>query len=589
MKNTIFNVGMFLFCVLKGYGQHQNPVLSNHVQYQGTIVSSLSNNTDIPIEFLPLFKNNSNIDEDIFYSKQRIVQWLSDTCIGLNQQDCIMAMSHRLAKILKSDVYCNSALYPDFNLHWNNSGSNQNDLEKAFAKDFSIPGILTGTYTMQCENYAQAAALLLERTGLIDTRHLRIVNSNHHAFLEIFHDNSWKIVDFDPGTPMFMTVNQLNHTDLQNIGWPMAMNEFQDYKFYSVYSNSEISTVDFLFHSYDSLRIISEWGIYYYQLTNPGFVYPALYYPTDEFESSIVLPSGSRLEVIYSNDYLFMDTLSYPATYNQIKTNLTVAEAALLADDSVTLTNAINHMSGVLTSHFTIDSTSVTQMLLDGFIVFNNGLWKPFFPRDKIPYYSIIIPPGSYQIGSDIKAPGKVLKVECSIGSQLYLSGQSNNDTLITGTEIYQVDFWELYEDTSKIIPNNANHYLQSGWIYATDTVRIDVSWNPAIFNFLHGTMDIAYMQGDSLERLYTINGQPLDMIVNSFAHENYNECCLQVYPNPAHESIWFNMGNIEIFNLNGRKITSCMNCETLSISKLSAGKYILVRNNSEFARFIKE
>jgi hypothetical protein len=570
-KNLLLLV--FGFFALVVNAQHQNPTRLDQVPYGSEINVTLENNSSNNISFLPLFKNYSGIPEDVLRDEQSIVQWLADTCVGINPDDCIMAMSHRLVRLLKNDAFINSALYPDF---WK-----QNDQvaqEQAFAKDHSMIGVLSGTYTMQCGNYAQIAATLFYKTGLVDTSRLRVISiPNQHVFLEIFHNNKWKIVDFDPGMPMFMTVNQLSHEELRFLGFQNTLDqEFQNYGYVSHITGEDDFLEKLGFVDIDSMSTLMNWQKYYADLTNLSGVYPPLFYETYPITGDIILPPGGSLEVHYRNNQMFFDTVQYYQEYQSLSSLLNSGYRAYQTDDFTTLNQVTMQASDILSNILGISQSEAINLLMSQGLRSSNK-FVPNLSRDQIPFYTLVIPPGNYQMGIDVKAPGKVLSVELASG-QVLLQDSYGNDTLIQ--QSYEVDFWEPYTDTSRLIPSKANHYLDHGVINSSDTVKIKVSWNPVLFPFVHSELNIDYQGGaDTLSHHYLINGVGFNDIVLS--QHNPLVSNISIYPNPTTGDLFLSeKSDVKIFSLLGEELVSKRQTFFVDTAHLPSGTYIIQLGN---------
>jgi hypothetical protein len=166
--------------------------------------------------------------------------------------------------------------------------------------------------------------------------------------------------------------------------------------------------------------------------------------------------------------------------------------------------------------------------------------------------------------------------VEASIGSEVYLRDPWGNDTLIQGGNDYLIQFWESEADSSAFVPNRANQYLQSGWVHALDTVRIQVSYNPVIFDFFDEEFSVEIIEGDSVEIEYLLNGIDLleEGLVTSVVIGDKEQ--LFVYPNPASEIVKFSTGDVTLYDTQGLIVETCTNCSTLDVGHLSSGVYFL-------------
>jgi hypothetical protein len=415
-------------------------------------------------------------------------------------------------------------------------------------------------------------ALALHRNGVAQDN-LRIVNSQSHVFGEILHNEKWKIVDFDPGNPNFMTSGHLDHEEVRAIGFPDIMNEeFRLWKYESFFFPGDSLVHNAYRSGQNSVTLNEEWYAYYTAVTDSGMVYDPLFYETYDFESDLILPAGSYLKVEYVNSVFSVDTVLNPELWSELHHNITSAMNAYELQDSVAFESSVHQVVMILANHFNQDPEFIADHLFDGDLVFNAGRWAPVFDRTAIPpYYTIVVAPGYYQIGNDIKAPGKVLSVEASPGSEVYLTDVYGNDTLIVGGAPYEVPFWESENSFSNFIPNKSNHYLQQGWIHATDTVRIRISWNPAIFNFLHGTLELETNQ--PLDVVYLVNGTN---ILDSLTVNVDEKKILNVYPNPVSDRVNFPSGDVTLYDMYGCIVSACSNCTSLSVAGFSKGLYIL-------------
>lgn len=572
-------IGYLVLLMFVSFGAQAQQVQSfelieqfSDVTFGDTIVMRIYNPTDEPVIFFPLFQvGERHIPQDVFRSETNLLGWIAQACEDIPDEDCILAMSERAAILLKSDIWVNSSLYLSFWDHWNNNSTDQSAFEQAFAKNYSMNGIMVGSYSLQCGEYAQVMALLLYRNG-IDREDLRIVNSQSHVFLEIFHNGKWKIADFDPGTPNFMTSGNLDHEEIRAIGFPNIMDaEFQLWKYESFFFSGD-SLVHKSFHDRQSSSFLEdEWYAYYTAVSDSGSVYSPFFYETYDFSSEIILPVGGYLEVSEKMRSLCFNIND--AEYGMVDSLITQAMIARELGDSTLFETHLMAVIMLMSDYFNVSTEIVADLFFDGDIIFNTGKWAPNFDGPEIPpYYTIIISPGFYEIGSDIKAPGKVLSVEVQPGSEVYLTDAYGNDTLIVEGNGYEVEFWEGENNSSNFISNKANQYLQQGWIHAIDTVRIRVSWNPVIFNFLHGTLDLE-TNHQTLSVEYLINGENiLDPLIVGMDEQKI----LNVYPNPTSDEINFPQGNVILHNMYGQNVAHCSQCSSLSVDDLSSGMYIL-------------
>lgn len=531
--------------------------------------------------FFPLLNSPANdIPGDLFRSEENLLDWIIQATEGVPVQDQILAMTQQIARVLKSDIFVNSALYPRY---WDHFQFGEDQAMQVFAKDYAIPGMFTGSYSLQCGEYAQATATLLMKTGLVTLSETRLGNSGRHVFLEIFHEDKWKTVDTDPGTPVFMTENHLNHEEVRDLGIDAAIDEFRVHHYRPFRSNADSLSV-FNKHGLggsDSLEVAEELSEYYLSLTDTEFAPPYPIYPprdwgTVSFDGAIRLSDGVAIEISYVNDKLFFDTLAYPEIFTEIKERYFHAKQAWYQGDTALFQLHAEELIILLSAHFQQDSEFIADHLFDGDISFGD-IWLPDFDRDQIPQVVVILPPGNYVIGEDVAFPGRVLEVDAAVGSQVYLIDQWGNDTLIQGGNLYMINFWESEADSSAFVLNKVNQYLQQGWIYAVDTVRIHVSYNPVIFNFLRGDLNLEIIEGDTLDVEYLVNGVNLlaGNIVTSVA--DAHESLFVVYPNPTSGMVNFPMGEeVTLYDTQGRIIETCTKCNSLDTGYLSLGIYIL-------------
>lgn len=568
-KNLLFVV--FGIRILICSAQYQNPVRLDQVSYGSKINVTLENNSSNNIQFLPLFKNHSNIPEDVLRDKKSLISWIADTCSDINSDDCIMAMSHRLVKLLKGDVFINAAAYPQM---WDDGIIGGNAKEQSFAKNYSIVGMLSGTYTMQCGEYSYLAASLLQKTGLVDTSHIRIINSGAHVFTEIFHDNKWKIVDFDPQSPGFMTRNQLSHEDVRPIGFQNFLDfEFNLHEHLSSIHGFKKTVFSEPFFPLDSFTLNFELLAYYNSLTNIGQAFKPLYYDTYDITGDIILPSGGKLEIEHLNKLLYLDTNHH--NYNRLSQLAREGFYAGRIGDTITLARIFPEVITLVSEMTGLSTTEVVPLLSDDYFRIVNS-FSPYYNREETPYYTIIVPPGNHQIGTDVKAPGKVLSVEV-ISGQVLLQDSYGNDTLIQALQPYNVQFWEA--DTGNIVPNKANHYLDQGWISSNDTVKIKVSWNPILYPFLHGKLDIDYQGSDTLKHQYLINGAVFNPVLTVNNDNDLGD--ITIYPNPTTGNIFISqVSDVKIFSLLGEELVSKKQASWVDISPLSSGTYIFQIGN---------
>jgi hypothetical protein len=174
-----------------------------------------------------------------------------------------------------------------------------------------------------------------------------------------------------------------------------------------------------------------------------------------------------------------------------------------------------------------------------------------------------------------MKAPGKVMSVAAGPLDEVCLWDTPGDDT--TFTESYEVPFWSA-GDESLDVSYKANHYLQRGYVNAVDTVRFQISWNPVIFNFLHGELTIQSDQLDQLEVSYLINGQDfLQGEVVSVQDQGVEP--LEVYPNPVsrNDLLHFPLDTYTLYNSLGMRVKTCNACSSLVLDGLNSGNYILV------------
>jgi hypothetical protein len=547
----------------------------NNLVFGDSIVVKMSGEST----FFPLLNSpDSDIPGDLFRSEETLLDWIVQATEGVPVQDQILAMTQQIARVLKSDIFVNSALYPRYWDHFQFG-----EAEQVFAKDYAMPGMFTGSYSLQCGEYAQSTASLLMKTGLVSLSETRLGNSGRHVFLEIFHEDKWKTVDTDPGTPVFMTENHLNHEEVRDLGADAAMDEFRIHYYQPFRSNADSSSVfnkDGLDGSSDSLRIVEELSAYYLSLADtelapPYPIYPPRDWGTVAFDGAIRLSDGVSIEISYVNDRLFFDTLAYPEIFTEIRGLYLNAKQSLEEGNTIFFEIYVTNLILVLAEHFQQETELVADHLFDGDISFGD-IWLPDFDRDQIPQVVVILPSGDYVIGEDVAFPGRVLKVEASIGSEVYFRDPWGNDTLIQGGDLYMINFWESEADSSAFVPNRVNQYLQQGWIHAMDTVRIHVSYNPVIFNFLRGDLSIEIIEGDTLDIEYLVNGVNLlvDDLVTSITSGEQES--FLVYPNPTSGAVSFPMGDATLYDLQGRIIKICTECNSFDVSNLSSGVYVL-------------
>jgi hypothetical protein len=562
--------------VLTINAQYQNPSRLDQVPYGSQINVTLENNSNNNISFLPLFKNHSGIPEDVLKNEQTLVQWLADTCVGINPDDYIMAMSHRLVKLLKGDAFINAAAYPQLYPQLWGGVVGGNAREQSFAKNYSMVGVLSGTYTMQCGEYSQVFASLLAKTGLVDTAHVRVITSGMHVFTEIFHDGTWKIVDFDPGTPGFTTTNHLSHQDLRFLGIQNFLDfEFSIHEYLSAIHGAKKTAFSESFFEPDSFIINHELTDYYNALTNMGVTFSPLWYETYDISGDIILPPGGKLKVEHVNKLLYLDTGHYQ--YSQLSHLAAEGFYAGRIGDTATINRILPEVIILVSEMTGLSSEEIEPLLSDDYFRIVNS-FSPYYNRGETPYYTIVVPPGNYQIGVDVKAPGKVLSVQLNSG-QMLLQDSYGNDTLIQALQPYEVAFWEA--DTGNIVPNKANHYLNEGWINSNDTVKIKVSWNPILYPFVHGELNIEYQSGDTLKHQYLINGVEFDPTLTVNNNIKSLSDNITLYPNPTTGNIFISqMSDIKIFSLLGEELVSKKQVSSVDMSDLSSGTYIVQLGN---------
>jgi hypothetical protein len=576
MKNFISFLGFVIvsFCAQAQQVQSvQLPALSSDITFGDNVVTVVHNPHGVPVIFFPLLQvGERDIPQDLFLSKDNLVAWLIASCEDVSEEDCILAMSLRFATLLKSDMFRNASASPDVWSYLDEEGQISSDFEQVFAKEFSLIGSYSGYYTTKCGEFAQRVPTLFEQTGLIAPGHVRIVGGGHHIFVEIFHDDKWKIVDFDPSMGMFLSRNHLSHHELRQLGWPDALNEIVPWKFQSFFTGD--STFSY-YPDGDVSPWINSMFTYFQALTTDtvNTTSVPLDYPVYEMTGEFIIPAGAKIEVPYIEDCLRIDTLVNPELSAEMIDWRIQLQSALMEDDSVGISDALFGIGTMFQNHFS-EMNFDLEFLFDRYI-FNDGFvfggekFFPVFKRDEIPYCTVVLVPGYYVIGQDLKIPGKVLSIEASLGSEIYLADGYGNDTLVIGGFPYEADLWLLGDE--EIVPNNANHYLQQGWVSAADTLRIKVSLNPVISNFLHGTLELETDQPLDVE--CWINGTSVfdTLIVNVDEKK-----ILSVYPNPVTSEINFPSGDVILYDMYGRIVSTCSNCASLSVAGFSKGLYIL-------------
>ncbi len=589
MKKLIVYLVMMIvsFCAYAQQIQSfQLPVQASSLNPGDSIIMRINNPWGFPTTFFPLMQGLGGAPQDLFRSSQHLVDWITEATAGVSPQNHILALVERIGSIMKTDAWVNSSLYPHLWNDWDNNPNDQILLQQSFAKNYSLPGSLVGSYSLNCGNHNQIGALLLQRTGLIEPERFRLVTSGRHVFLEIFYGDSvmgdWMITDLDVGTPNFMTYNRMNHQDFREMGWGLqALNEFKLHRFPSIFEGGSLVTVPVFSNPFShSDQWHNEWYAYYQGITDtasvPNPIYSPYFFETYDFSSEIILPGRAILETGYVNKCLFIDTIQYPDLYHNSRELVLQAMEAMTAGDTILMLAFVDQLASMFADHFQIDQNVIRDTyIFDGRMVLNQGFWKLLFQREEIPFYTIIVSPGYYQIGLDIKAPGKVLSVKASPQSQVYLTDPYGNDTLILGGNPYEVPFWGT-GDSSLFIPFKINHYLQEGWIHALDTIRIDVSWNPAIFNFLHGTLELE--TDYPLEVEYFVNG--IDILDETVVSVDQEENILKVYPNPTGEVVYFPFGDVTLFDMMGQVVSSCTSCDHLLVNGYPKGLYLLMHTN---------
>jgi len=552
------------------------------LHFGDTIVLRVKNSFNTPTVLFPLLQDGNGIPSNVFLSKENLVNWIRSACDTLPAEDCLMAMAvNRIAPILKSDLFVNRAFPQDLWTHWNSGASDQSAFEQAFAKEFSLMGTLTGTYSTKCGEKSQTAFTMLLATGLMNPDHFRTVGGHNHVYSEIYDHGRWKIVDFDPSTPGLTTVSKLGHEALNELGWPMAAQEIDPWRYRSFYSGEMLYSGS----SFATRRDYTFWSGTYFEYYNAistdtvGEVATPFSFAVSPMHGDIIIPANGYLEVSYKENGFRLDSLANTVHWDSTFAMYGRLQTALANPvDTAQIWAAYYQFVMVESSYFGVSPEEFAQGLESNrFTMAKSDRWFPVFTGATIPSYKLIVPPGYYEIGTDIKAPGRVMRIESGTGSEIYLQDEFGNDTLIIGSNEYEVEFWrrdmsEFVSDFS--VSNKVNQYLQRGWVNALDTVRIHVSWNPAMFNFLHGALRID--ASGPLEIDYIVNGVNRlhdDMVVGIGSLDGE----INVYPNPAEDHINFPMGDATLFDMTGRRVSSCSTCIRISLpSSINAGMYVL-------------
>ncbi len=145
----------------------------------------------------------------------------------------------------------------------------------------------------------------------------------------------------------------------------------------------------------------------------------------------------------------------------------------------------------------------------------------------------------------------------------------SQNDEL--GYSIYTYN-----PDNARVTNNNTDRIVNFELFYPTP---VNFQFNTPLYFFEE---DILFTGGDGDGN--PVGLQNLDLVALKANQVNPNKFNIEVYPNPAKEKVHFsqNVTQVELFDMNGRKIKSSKNCSELNLLGIKPGNYILNFKNNQ-------
>lgn len=468
---------------------------SNDIQPGNTIEFELENMGTEPSTFFPLLQHFEG-PGDVLLSKEKLYAWLQKDCEDIHLQKCREQAINRLAMLIKGDRFLNRSFYLTF--------ADDDDMLACYTKAYSYPASLLSTYSFKCSDFATIARSILCDLGW-ENNQIRIINGYNHTLLEVKNEQgNWVAVDFDPSMPMLLTCNKRSAEEMMSLLNSKDYNREINYWYFKSSNQGNIT----------SLNRPHDWDTYFLRAFGDVSVLEPIQglskNSCNEFTGEISIPSGSRLSAKIIDDALWY-RLTIGRNYRELSDLNLLSKSVMLLIYRGYYLDALQY-GNKLVSQIAYTTNAEMDKVIEAIrkekIEFTySDIWYPVFGKNETPFYTITLPPGRYELGKELKAPGKVLSIVGGIHDTLYLKDSFGNDTIITGKTNFQIAVSGFDKEVE--IQNNALYYLQSGYAHVTDSMKIDVSWNPAVFNFLHGTLTIDELgDPDTLQFKYWVNGE---------------------------------------------------------------------------------